>query len=141
MDAVIHRATDEDGHNRYQRVAEMRRAVENVLDTHAAVATQSSATFQTPFYSDPSLVTFHHLVEFLNEIADKVTVEEDMIKDGDSILAYIGDGDAAAGQIVYQNGRFRLGNAQWAARPVVRVTWLGAEAYARHYGKRLPTLS
>jgi formylglycine-generating enzyme required for sulfatase activity len=64
-----------------------------------------------------------------------------MIMEGDSILAYIGDGDASAGQIVYQNGRFRLGDVQWAARPVVRVTWLGAEAYARHYGKRLPTLS
>jgi eukaryotic-like serine/threonine-protein kinase len=220
MDAVIRRATDEDSRNRYQSVAEMRRAVEDALDARTALATQPSKTFKAPFYvrwlwagvalailsvagmtvyhvikdtrgrsavtatdemgpgtpppapagdfrklpktrvapdgrtmtliagngtlrpfySDPSLVTFHHYVEFLNEIADKVTVKEDMIMEGDSILAYIGDGDASAGQIVYQNGRFRLGDVQWAARPVVRVTWLGAQAYSRYYGKRLPTL-
>jgi len=30
-------------------------------------------------------------------------------------------------------------NAEWAPNPVIRVTWLGAQAYAHHYGKRLPT--
>ncbi len=92
------------------------------------------------FYSDPSLVTFHHYVEFLNEVADDLTVEQDLVKRKDMIWIYIGDGSAPEDQIIYQNGRFRLRNAQWAAKPVVRVTWLGARAYARYYGKRLPTL-
>ncbi len=91
------------------------------------------------FYSDPSLVTFHHYVEFLNEVADDLTVEQDLVKRKDMILIYIGDGAAPEDQIIHQNGRFRLRNAEWASRPVVRVTWLGARAYAHYYGKRLPT--
>lgn len=91
------------------------------------------------FYSDPSLVTFHHYVEFLNEVADDLTVKQDLVKHKDSILIYIGDGSAPEDQIMHQNGRFRLRNAEWAAKPVVRVTWLGARAYAHFYGKRLPT--
>jgi len=91
------------------------------------------------FYSDPSFVTFHHYVEFLNEVADDLTVEGDLVKHKDMIWTYIGDGSAPEDQIVYQNGRFRLRNAEWAAKPMVRVTWLGAQAYAHYYGKRLPT--
>lgn len=91
------------------------------------------------FYSDPSLVTFHHYVEFLNEVADDLTVEQELVRRKDSILIYLGDGSAPEDQIIHQNGRFRLRNAEWAAKPVVRVTWLGARAYAHFYGKRLPT--
>ncbi len=91
------------------------------------------------FYSDPSLVTFHHYVEFLNEVAGDLTVEQDLVKHKDMILIYIGDGSAPEDQIIHQNRRFRLRNAEWAAKPVVRITWLGARAYANYYGKRLPT--
>lgn len=91
------------------------------------------------FYSDPSLVTFHHYVDFLNEVTDDLAVEQDLVKRKDMIWIYIGDGSAPEDQIIHQNGRFRLRNAQWAAKPVVRVTWLGARAYAHYYGKRLPT--
>lgn len=93
----------------------------------------------TEFYFDRSLLTFHHYVDFLNEVAGDVAVEQDRVKKGDKILIYIGDGTAPTDQIVYRNGRFRLRNAEWAAKPVVRVTWLGAMAYAKYYGKRLPT--
>jgi serine/threonine-protein kinase len=41
--------------------------------------------------------------------------------------------------IVYRNGRFMLNNPALAAYPVVKVTAYGAAAYARYYGKRLPT--
>lgn len=91
------------------------------------------------FYSDITLVTFHHYVEFLNEIANQLVIDQDIVKKKDIILIYIGDGSAAADQVVYQNGRFRLRNAEWASKPVVRVTWLGAQAYAQYYSKRLPT--
>jgi len=91
------------------------------------------------FYSDASLITFHHYVEFLNEVADDLTVDQDIVKKKDMILVYIGDGTAPEDQIIHQNGRFRLRNAEWAAKPVVRATWLGAQAYAQYYGKQLPT--
>ncbi len=91
------------------------------------------------FYSDPSLVTFHHYVEFLNEVAGDLTVEQDLVKHKDMIWIYIGDGTAPEDQIIHRNGRFRLRKAEWAAKPVVRVTWLGARAYAHYYGKRLPS--
>ena len=35
------------------------------------------------------------------------------------------------------NGRFHLRDTDYASHPVVRVTWYGAMAYARHYSKRL----
>jgi len=55
------------------------------------------------------------------------------------IWIYLGDGGASADQILYQHSRFHLRQAEWASKPVLRVTYLGAQAYARHYGKRLPT--
>jgi serine/threonine-protein kinase len=108
-------------------------------DGRTMVLVQGDETMSA-FYADPSPVTFHHYVEFLNEIAREISVETDLVKRKDAILVYIGDGAAAEDQIIYQNGRFRLGDAAWAAEPVVRVTWLGAQAYAGHYGKQLPTV-
>lgn len=107
-------------------------------DGRTMTLTQGDDT-TTKFYFDRSLITFHHYVDFLNEVAGDVTVETDLVKMKDKILIYIGDGTAPTDQIVYQNGRFRLRNAEWAAKTVVRVTWLGARAYAEYYGKRLPT--
>ena len=91
------------------------------------------------FYADPSLVTFHHYVEFLNEVSESLTVNDGVVKHDEDIWIYLGDGSAQSDQIILQHSRFHLRQAQWAPKPVTRVTWLGAEAYARHYGKRLPT--
>ncbi|UCF03876.1 MAG: SUMF1/EgtB/PvdO family nonheme iron enzyme [Deltaproteobacteria bacterium] len=46
---------------------------------------------------------------------------------------------SCVGRNLYRHGRFHLRDTQYAAHPVVRVTWYGAFAYAHHYGKRLPT--
>ena len=91
------------------------------------------------FYADPTLVTFHHYVEFLNEVSESLTVNDGVVKHDEDIWIYLGDGSAQSDQIILQHSRFHLRQAQWAPKPVTRVTWLGAEAYARHYGKRLPT--
>ena len=91
------------------------------------------------FYADPTLVTFHHYVEFLNEVSESLTVNDGVVKHDEDIWIYLGDGSAQSDQIIFQHSRFHLRQAQWAPKPVTRVTWLGAEAYARHYGKRLPT--
>jgi serine/threonine-protein kinase len=91
------------------------------------------------FYGDSSLVTFHHYAEFLNEVNESLMVIDGVVKNNQDIWIYLGDGSAPSDQIAYQHSRFRLRQADWAPKPVVRVTWLGAQAYARHYGKRLPT--
>jgi len=96
---------------------------------------------QPAFYSDRSPVTFHHYVEFLNQVADKVTVTEGVVKKGDAIWLYLGSGSEAYEQIIYERGRFLLRDAAWAGRPVVRLTWLGAQAYAEYFGKALPSFS
>lgn len=90
------------------------------------------------FYSDTSLVTFHHYVDFLNEIAEELTVSDGVVQKSDEVWIYLGDGSAPYEVIFFQNGRFRIRDAAWAAKPVVRVTWLGARAYARYYNKQLP---
>ena len=91
------------------------------------------------FYSDPSLVTFHHYVEFLNEVSESLKVNDGVVKHNDDIWIYLGDGSAQSDQIIYQHSRFQLRQAEWAPKPVIRVTWLGAQAYAHHYGKHLPS--
>jgi len=91
------------------------------------------------FYGDPSLVTFHHYVEFLNEVSESLNVNDGVVKHSDDIWIYLGDGSAQSDQIIYQHSRFQLRQAEWAPKPVIRVTWLGAQAYAHHYGKHLPT--
>ncbi len=92
-----------------------------------------------PFYMDEKMVTNHHFAEFLNEMKDRLKVENGIVKKNNEIWFYLGEGKAAHEQIIYKHGRFHLLDTQYAAYPVSRVTWYGASAYARHYGKRLLT--
>ncbi len=91
------------------------------------------------FYGDTSLVTFHHYVVFLNEVSDNLDVIDGVVRKNEDIWVYLGDGKAVTDQIVYNHSRFHLQQTDWASKPVMRVTWLGAQAYAHQYGKRLPT--
>jgi serine/threonine-protein kinase len=91
------------------------------------------------FYADPSPVTFHHYVEFLNEVRESLKVIDGVVRNNEEIWIYLGDGSNRSDQIIYQHSRFHLRQAEWAPKPAIRVTWLGAQAYAKHYGKRLPT--
>ncbi len=93
------------------------------------------------FYTDKSLITYHHYVAFLNAVGDKIEVVDGVVREKENIWIYLGDGNTASDQIVYQQSRFNLRQAEWAPKPVIRVTWLGATAYARYYGKRLPSYS
>ena len=92
-----------------------------------------------PFYIDGTKVTNHHLVEFLNAVKDTLKIENGLVKQKDKIWFFLGQGTATYEQIIYQHERFYLRDTEYAAYPVVRVTWYGAAAYAVHYGKRLPT--
>jgi serine/threonine protein kinase len=95
----------------------------------------------SPFYMDEKMVTNHHFADFLNEIKNMLMVENGIVKHKDEIWFYIGEGAESEEQIIFKHGRFHLRDAKYAAYPVTRVTWYGASAYARHYGKRLLTKS
>jgi len=91
----------------------------------------------SPFYLDEKMVTNHHFVDFLNEIKNRLVVENGIVKNNDEIWFYLGEGAESEEQIFFKHGRFHLRDAKYAAYPVTRVTWYGASAYAFHYGKRL----
>jgi serine/threonine protein kinase len=101
----------------------------------------SGSANRVPFYLDRSQVTNHHYLEFLNDVRDRLSVSEGVVRSGDEIWLYLGSGVESYEQIYYKDGRFYLRDAAYAARPVVRVTFYGARAYADHYGKRLPTVA
>jgi serine/threonine protein kinase len=101
---------------------------------------RSEAVTMNGFYLDKTAITNHHFTEFLNEVKETLTVVEDAVKgENGEIWLYLGGGTDAREQIVHRHDRFHLRDPRYAAQPVVRVTWYGARAYARHFGKRLPT--
>jgi len=112
------------------------------VKTASKVATTQKETVSVPsFYIDEKMVSNHHFTEFLNEVEKNLTIENGVVKNNDKIWFYLGKGSEPFEQIIYEHGRFHLRNAKYAAQPVVRVTWYGARAYARHYDKRLVTES
>ncbi len=92
-----------------------------------------------PFYLDEHPVTNHQYVTFLNEISSQIRVENGVVKHRNEVWLYLGKVSENYEPIIYEEGRFLIRNPIHASCPVVRVTALGARAYARHYGKRLPT--
>ncbi len=100
---------------------------------------QSKTVVVQSFYMDEAKVTNYHFVEFLNAVKDTLSVENGVVKKNGDIWFYLGEGREAHEQIIYRHDRFLLRDTKYASRPVVRVTWYGASAYAHHYGKRLPT--
>ncbi len=112
------------------------------VKTTSKVSTTQGETVSVPsFYIDEKMVSNHHFAEFLNEVAESLTIENGVVKNKDEIWFYLGKGTEIIEQIIYEYGRFQLQNEKYAAQPVVRVTWYGASAYARHYDKRLVTES
>ena len=94
-----------------------------------------------PFYMDEKMVTNHHFADFLNEMKNRLVVENGIVKHNNEIWFYLGEGAGSNQQIIFKHDRFHLRDAGYAADPVTRVTWYGASAYARYYGKRLLTQS
>jgi formylglycine-generating enzyme required for sulfatase activity len=93
------------------------------------------------FYMDETKVDFIHFQDFLNEVKQGVTVENGEVKSKGQVWFLMGQGIEPAGTIIFEHGRFHLRDPKVAPLPVVRVTWQGALAYARHYKKRLPSES
>jgi len=92
-----------------------------------------------PFYMDETLVTNHQYVDFLNQVMSQIRVEENVVKSKGKIWLFLGAALEGYEPIMYRGGRFHINMPAHASCPVIRVTAYGALAYARFYGRRLPT--
>jgi serine/threonine-protein kinase len=91
-----------------------------------------------PFYMDETQVTNHQFVRFLDSVSN-ISVNEGVVRSNGDIWLILGEVVEGYEPIVYDNGTFSMSPIS-ASNPVVRVTPLGALAYAQHYGKKLPTM-
>jgi len=94
-----------------------------------------------PFYMDETEVTNHQYVIFLNSVRSRIKVEGEVVKSGAEIWLLLGPVSKGYEPIVFRNDAFEIQDPTFASNPVVRVTGYGATAYARYYGRRLPTRS
>jgi formylglycine-generating enzyme required for sulfatase activity len=90
---------------------------------------------------DETPVTNYQYVDFLNKNLSSVTVSNGVVKGDGDIWLLLGEVSRGYEPIVFRDGKFDLTLAHHAACPVLRVTAYGASAYARFYGRRLPTVS
>lgn len=91
------------------------------------------------YYMDETLVTNQQYVDFLNQVLSRVKVEQNVVRGDGRIWLLLGEALQGYEPIVYQQGRFHINKPAHASCPVIRVTAYGAEAYAKFYGRRLPT--
>ncbi len=91
------------------------------------------------FYMDETHVTNHQFVEFLNKTFSRIKVEGGVVRGDGEIWLLLGEVKEGYEPIVFVDGRFSMNGVHHAACAVLRVTGYGAAAYARFYGKRLPT--
>ena len=59
----------------------------------------------------------------------------------ENILLYIGAGDREEDHVLYKHNHFHLKDQQIGSRPITRVTYHGARAYAAYYARSLLTES
>ena len=92
-----------------------------------------------PFFMDETRVTNHQYVEFLNQVRSKAYVGKGTVQSDGTIWLLLGEIFEGYEPIVFRDGKFYVNNPAHASCPVLRVTAYGASAYARFYGRRLPT--
>jgi len=90
------------------------------------------------FYMDKTKITNHLYVQFLNE-ADGISVAKKTVLWNGHLLLLLGEVREGYEPITFKDGEFRV-KSRDIAKPVVRVTPLGAMAYAQFYGKTLPLM-
>jgi len=92
-----------------------------------------------PFYMDETPVTNHQYVEFLNRNLSHLNTARKVVRDDRQVWLFLGEVYPGYEPIVFRNGKFRISNAAYAAYPVLRITPVGAAAYAAFYNRQLPT--
>lgn len=91
------------------------------------------------FYMDETEVTNHQYVEFLNGAISRIRVQGGVVKGDGDLWLLLGEVTKGYEPIVFRDGSFFIKHPGLHSHPVVRVTPYGAVAYARFYGRRLPT--
>ncbi len=91
------------------------------------------------FYMDETKVTNHLYVQFLRNIPDLVVRDNAVWRNG-RVWLYLGEVQSGYEPIKYRHGRFQIAS-EAASKPVVRVTALGAMAYAKFYGRSIPSMA
>jgi len=89
-------------------------------------------------YMDRSKITNYLYVQFLNE-ADSIEVKRKSVLWKGRLLLLLGEVREGYEPILFKQGIFRV-KPDAVAKPVVRVTPVGAVAYARFYGRTLPLM-
>jgi serine/threonine-protein kinase len=94
-----------------------------------------------PFYMDKDEVTNHQYVEFLNKNISNIQIQGRTVNKNGEIWLFLGEIREGYEPIVFRAGFFRVKDPSLASHPVVRATAYGAEAYARFYGRQLPSVN
>jgi serine/threonine-protein kinase len=89
-------------------------------------------------YMDRNKVTNYLYVRFLNKI-DGITVKEKSVFWNGSLLLLLGEVKEGYEPIIFKEGIFEV-KPDAVANPVVRVTPIGALAYANFYGRSVPSM-
>ena len=92
-----------------------------------------------PFYMDEFLVTNQQYVEFLNHNLSRISVENGVIKGDGANWIFLGEVYESYEPIAYRNEKFHVSDPSYTSSPVLRVSGYGASAFARFFGRRLPT--
>jgi serine/threonine-protein kinase len=112
-----------------------------ILIRQADDSVKSEESAQEIFYMDEEPISNFLYVEFLNTIKDQVRVDKGVVKHNGNILLYIGAGEREEDHILYRHNRFHLKDQEIGSRPVTRVSYHGARAYAAYYARSLLTES
>ncbi len=100
---------------------------------------QSTADEKFLFYMDDRKITNFLFLEFLHTVEEKIFIKNGIVRHGGKIVIYIGDGSAPEDSIIFDHNTFHLKNQDDGSKPVLRVTYHGAQMYAKQYGKELLT--
>ncbi|MCF6246306.1 MAG: bifunctional serine/threonine-protein kinase/formylglycine-generating enzyme family protein [Desulfobacula sp.] len=90
------------------------------------------------FYMDKTKITNHLYAQFLNEV-EGIEVKNKSVTLNGKLLLLLGEVQEGYNPITFENKKFRV-KPESVSKPVVRVTPLGAVAYAQFYGKSLPRM-
>ncbi len=91
-----------------------------------------------PFYLSENPITNQQFVAFLNSVIDKIGIQDsDLMLDGKLILK-LSEKIREYKPILFNGEKFVVEHPMHAACAVLMVTGYGAQAYAEHYGLRLP---
>lgn len=91
-----------------------------------------------PFYMDRTKITNYLYVKFLNKV-DGIEVKNKLVSRNGHLLLLLGEVREGYEPIMFKNNHFTI-NPEDVSKPVVRVTPVGALAYAEFYGKSIPSM-